>query len=175
MLLPSSGSTNFVRFTTYKRAYINWPQHTPLTSTLNKEAVYSANMFVCTFNNTRCQEQGRPQFRKNSPLLIIYYCKIQMPCCYFQQRCTYQYGSTDSFVLYIRVISHTDVNKQNLNSRALIAQPICISRYQCFINKTEIAVALTENWGELSDLSVVDNSPTRWFTWSFLTYISTAL
>ena len=83
-----------------------------------------------------------------------------MPCCHFQQRCTYQYGSTDRFVLYIRDISHTDVNKKNLNTRAINAQPTCISRYHSFINKTETTAVLTEDWGELLDLSVMVKTPT---------------
>ena len=73
-----------------------------------------------------------------------------MPSCHFQQRCTYQYGSTDRSVLYIRVISHSDVNKQNINTRALKAQPTCISRYHSFINKTERAAVLQEDCGGIA-------------------------
>jgi len=47
----------------------------------------------------------------------------------------------------MRVIAHNDVHKQNLNTRALNAQPTCISRNHSFINKTETAAVLTEDWG----------------------------
>jgi hypothetical protein len=69
------------------------------------------------------------------------------------------YISTDRFVLYIRIISHNVVHKQNLNSRALNSQPTCISRYQSFINKTETSAVPTEDWGELLDLSIMVISP----------------
>jgi hypothetical protein len=72
-----------------------------------------------------------------------------MHCCHFKTRCTYQYGSTEGFVLYIRVISHTELNKLNLNTSALNAKPTCISRYQIFINMTETAAVLTEGLGEI--------------------------
>jgi len=98
-----------------------------------------------------------------------------MHCCHFQTRCTYQYGSTERFVLYIRVISHTDVHKQNLNTRTLTARPACISRYQIFINMTETAAVLTEDWGELLDLSVMVKAPTFCLSLSFEPNISIAL
>jgi len=74
--------------------------------------------------------------------------------CHFHIRCKYQYSSTESFIQCIQVTSSTEEHKQNLNTRAFNAQPKCISQYHSFINKNETAAALTEDWGELVDISV---------------------
>ena len=58
---------------------------------------------------------------------------------------------------------------------ALEAQPTCISRYHSFINKSETAAVLTEDWGELLDLNAMVNYYTHCFSLSFLTNISIAL
>ena len=55
-----------------------------------------------------------------------------------------------SYVLCIQVISSTDVHEQNINTRALNAQPTCISRYHSFIKKTDTAAIITEYWGGIA-------------------------
>ena len=111
------------------------------------------------------------------PLLILYCYKIQLYCCHFQQRCTYHNGSTDSSVLYIQVISSTDVNKQNLNTTALNAQPTCISRYHRFINKIDTAAVMAEDWwgisgfkrrGQFSNALRIFNFPDKYFNCSLI-------
>ena len=80
-------------------AHINWPQHTPLTSTLKIAAVYSADMSVCTFNNSRCQNTEGQYFQFTNKTLCYYY--HYTPCIPFHIISTYQYASVDTIRLHL--------------------------------------------------------------------------
>ena len=97
----SSGSTNYVHFTSYNRAHINWPQHTSLTSTLKIAAVYSADMFVMHFQQYLVSEHIRPVLPAKKPLVTLCYYYNYTPCSYLHIISTYHYASSDTFRLHL--------------------------------------------------------------------------
>ena len=108
---PSSGSTNYVRFTIYKHAHINWPQHTPLNPE-DSSSIFRWHVFM-HFQLYSVSERTRPIFTVNKPLITL--------CCY--------YNYTPCIHFHIISTSHCSSNA-TYNSAP--------SNFQCWINPNKI-------------------------------------